>query len=237
MVGSDNDFASTLHAYKLERLSFGELSMNTWRKHFSWLRDIDLMFCDALTSTMVQEILCSCPNLKSITAVELHYMDIAAFPQPWVCKGLQIFNIGITLIGAVSSGRVVLPHSRYEQEVLDEDVNAILSRAHRAIYGQIAQLVDLRNLRICNKHVEKLGQKNLLRPSLEFGLGALATLKQLEYFDCGEALVYVRLQESVQIVEWMVEHWASLKAIKRSVKPIFCLTDTEVHTTEAPERL
>ncbi|KAG0203516.1 hypothetical protein BGX28_004236 [Mortierella sp. GBA30] len=214
----DVDIASIIDAVpRIEELSiqcnFETVSMNALRRHFSWLSKIDIRYGGMMTSPMIQEILCSCPALNSFTANMLHYRDVVARPQDWVCKNLQVFDVGVTFIGVIT--RPPSWHRiRAEQAlVLNKREKERLSRAHRDIYNRIAQLTDLRHLNICRRNVGILYEEEVFKVSLESGLEALSTLKRLKSFSCSNIFAHLRKDEVSDALKWMAEHWRNLETL------------------------
>ncbi|KAG0195975.1 hypothetical protein BGX28_000294, partial [Mortierella sp. GBA30] len=191
------------------RINFAELSMNSLRRHFSWLRDINLQFNNVVaTGALVHEILCSCPALKTIIARGIQYTDIVAFPQPWICKDLQVFQLNIYLGGTWDA-----PEEQQVHRNLDENEMERVLNAHREIYDRISQLTNLHHISI--NFVDFDGMLTTPMP-FDAGLGSLATLKRLKHFHCDTLFQKwtISRQEVIKTVEWMVEHWTSLEVLE-----------------------
>ncbi|KAG0204254.1 hypothetical protein BGX28_003749 [Mortierella sp. GBA30] len=225
----DADIALILNNLpKIERLSlsgpiFDQLSTTALRRHFPWLKDID---CDDLTSAAVQEILCSCPALQSIRADILKYGDIAASPMPWACKRLQTFDVEIT-IGGITDSLPDAPSLLLQQPHESADEEERLSMAHRDIYQRLAQLTELRYLRMSHVYLGKVRRKYHVKLTMEAGLGALATLKWLRRFRCARAFNVLTRQEIVETVKWMLKHWMHLEVLGASIEDRACKLEVQ----------
>ncbi|KAF9933569.1 hypothetical protein FBU30_005212 [Linnemannia zychae] len=183
---------------RIEKLSlpnseFGSQSFAALRKHFSTLRDISLQFCTNVTSAMVQEILSSCSHLQSISAEILSYNDIVR--QAWVCTGLQMFDVGLSV----------------DAEHGDPETRKTNSRA---VYRRLAQLRNLTYLSICSDTQIENQMQDIIMITLEGGLGALETLKKITFFSCKTLLDDIHPTIGYQAVQWMLEHWRRLESFE-----------------------
>ncbi|KAG0205941.1 hypothetical protein BGX28_002533 [Mortierella sp. GBA30] len=214
IIMDDDEIESIINAMpRIEELRvpnarFAALSMNALRRHFSWLTSVSFRDYDSVTSVMVQEILCSCPVLKSIAAQELHYRDIIANPQPWACQSLHVLEITITVIGAMDDQTI----TQINQQQQDKDATERLSFAHKYIYDRLAQLTSLQYLGLCAAGVD-MSDEDVFKINLESGLAALATLKRLSQFSYQYLFGILTVQEVIETVEWMVEHWTGLNIL------------------------
>ncbi|KAF9907568.1 hypothetical protein EC991_010780 [Linnemannia zychae] len=186
------DAAPRIEKLSLPRTGFGPLSLIALRRHFPTLRDINLQFCTKVNSAMVQEILCTCANLQSISAEALYHSDI--IQQPWVCKGLQMFDVGID----------VIPGEDYE----------ILISHYKEVYERLAQLTELNYLSICSETQADYYNRDPIRISMVAGLGELKTLKKLTFFSCKTLMDNSDPGEAIEVVEWMVKHWKRLETFE-----------------------
>ncbi|KAF9132247.1 hypothetical protein BGW39_000499 [Mortierella sp. 14UC] len=187
------DAAPRIEKLSLPRTGFGPLSFIALRRHFPTLRDINLQFCSKVTSPMVQEILRTCANLQSISAEVLNHSDI--IQQPWACKGLQMFDVGID---------VVIQGGDYEAPISH----------HNEVYERLAQFTELNYLSICSETQADHYDRDPIKVSMEAGLGALATLKKLTFFSCKTLLDSSDPGEAFEAVEWMARHWKRLDAFE-----------------------
>jgi hypothetical protein len=75
---SDKEIAGVLDSmsycveWQVDSSDFGPLSFNSLRRHFSTLQNVSLIGCKLVTAEMVQEILTSCPLLKTFQRDESH---------------------------------------------------------------------------------------------------------------------------------------------------------------------
>ncbi|KAG0214344.1 hypothetical protein BGX28_002161 [Mortierella sp. GBA30] len=252
----EEDVASILTALpKVEKLllffiGFHELSMIALRRHFSWLTCIDLQCSFELTSAMIHEVLCSCPALESLRADFLHYGDIVAQPKPWVCMGLKLFDVSITVgppqqeqeeqyqLQQQHNGQPLPQQADGDGEVAEE----LLSHAHTDIYARLAQLTRLEHLSLGLRDDETIPSGYVLKLTPEAGFGSLATLKRLEHFKCKTMFDNLTTQEIIKTVKWMLEHWPNvgtlevedpfkpteyLKAVENKLKEVQSITTQE----------
>ncbi|KAG0318747.1 hypothetical protein BGZ97_003317 [Linnemannia gamsii] len=198
---TDEEIAQILEAApRIEKLSlprtgFGARSIAALRRHFPTLRDINLQFCSKVTSPMVQEILRSCANLQSISAEALNRSDI--IQQPWACKGLQMFDVGIDVVEENGDYELLMTH-------------------YRDVYQRLGQLKELDYLSICSGNQMDMYSRNPIKVSLEAGLDELAPLTKLTFFSCKTLLDSSEDGEGFEAVEWMVEHWKKLETFEAS---------------------
>ena len=203
----DADLATMLDAIpRIEKLTlshsrFGKKSIEALERHFPTLRDINLQGCEEVKSAMVQKILTSCPNLLSISAETLKYEDVIR--QPWVCKKLQMFDVGL----CIETGD---PRKRKQQEP------ETYLEPHRQVYERLSQQTELRYLSVCSSIVPYFG--NFINLSLEAGMGQLKTLEKLKFFSCKLALFEaVNSDKGFECVEWMLQHWKRLEVLEGTV--------------------
>ncbi|KAF8939907.1 hypothetical protein EDD21DRAFT_361721 [Dissophora ornata] len=206
----DEDIARILEVIpRIEKLSLtnthaGRGAFEALRRHFPTLKDINLQFCMYVESPMIQEILSSCPKLQSISAEILEYEDMPE-QQPWVCRNLQMFDVGIQ----------IAPLSFSRQRDLSEI--ARWDAKHRLVYGRLAQLAGLQYLSICNnsQRPNSAQRSKWLQLSLNAGLGQLETLKQLKFFSCKHFMATAFDKgEADGVVRWILEHWRKLESLE-----------------------
>ncbi|KAG0313667.1 hypothetical protein BGZ99_008664 [Dissophora globulifera] len=213
----DKDIARILESLpRIEKLSvtgtsFGKVAFQALKLHFSTFRDINLQSCYDVTGAMVHEILCSCPNLQSISADEICNLDMPEEEQ-WVCNKLQMFDVGIyvTHIVTTTQGK--------KQQTLDTD---------KAIYKRLAQLTQLEYLSVSSPNPAQriTGGANPSIPlsvALIAGLGELKTLKRLRDFSCKKLLdVTFMMGGALEAVQWMVENWPSLECLEAVLGSVY----------------
>ncbi|KAG0317389.1 hypothetical protein BGZ97_005462 [Linnemannia gamsii] len=92
----------TMERLTLGAIQVGEATFRSMRRFFDSLAHLDLRLCSKVTGTMVQQVLASCPGLKSVAADSIHASDIID-GDPWVCFGLQSWTVFVNLSLASSS--------------------------------------------------------------------------------------------------------------------------------------
>lgn len=78
----------------LSRSRFGPLAFSSLRRHFGTLRELDLRNCNGVTSSMLQEILSSCPRLEELHGDEIMLKDIVQGAS-WICQSIKKLRLGI----------------------------------------------------------------------------------------------------------------------------------------------
>ncbi|KAF9435788.1 hypothetical protein BGZ76_005520 [Entomortierella beljakovae] len=222
---SDQEIEQILEAIpRVEKLTlsktfFGRLSFGALRKHFPTLRDINLQFSPGATSSMIQEIMSSCPNLCSISGEVLDYGDIVK--GQWECKNLHVFDVGITILGSDELGLLEWPLS-----------------ANRAIYERLSELICLEYLSISNSEFLDAGSCSSLLLSLDAGLRLLESLKRITFFSCKFLLLQAcQRGEANAVVEWMIEHWKNLECIEGSTEGVVIPEETDAGINELLQKL
>ncbi|KAG0205943.1 hypothetical protein BGX28_002535 [Mortierella sp. GBA30] len=259
---SDEDIAAILNAMpRVEKLTvpnmeFGDLSGKALRKHYSWLKDINFehtLDLTSLPSLVVQEILCSCPALQSVGARFLYYKHLAALPQPWVCKGLQVFNVGISFGDPDDDEDDEDDEDDDEDEEEEEKIlqrkqsprekarakiekEVSLWRAHRDLFSRLGQLTELQHLSIGFLDDGLAEPEESPKLTLKAGLKSLETLKKLKFFSCRLAFDMLTTQEIVETVKWMAEHWPKLESLEGRIEYHLVYSVHERVVKEANER-
>ncbi|KAG0214343.1 hypothetical protein BGX28_002160 [Mortierella sp. GBA30] len=90
-----------------------------------------------------------------------------------------------------------------------QDAKERLVQAQKDVYGQLAQITELRDLYIGNLHEEL---------TVNVGLGTLRTLNKLKRFSCRNMFRGLTGPEVVKTVEWMLEHWPRLEKLEAGVE-------------------
>ncbi|KAG0363317.1 hypothetical protein BC939DRAFT_449377 [Gamsiella multidivaricata] len=205
--GADAMTEALAVAPPLERLLLGGSgfkfpSFQTLKRHALTVKEIDLQYLWNVTSALVQEILCLCPNLESITAEDLNYRDIVK--GPWACRNLRKFDVGIS----VDRGSM-----NAEQ----------LHTLNQYVYRRLAELKNLQCLSICNNGCGWEGSvyslNRMMKVSSNAGFEQLQALKDLRLFSCklafDETLI---IDEGEQLVQWMINHWKRLEVVEITLK-------------------
>ncbi|KAF9319208.1 hypothetical protein BG003_009667 [Podila horticola] len=171
----------------LTATGFGTRSMNSLRRHFATLRDINIQYCTSATPAMVQEILASCPKLQGICADYIN-ADAIGPSQPWVCTNLQMFDVHIRVRNSASL------------------------HTHRTVYSQLSLLQDLQYLSICSPNPSDLNIPHL-RFTLEYGVELLTGFSKLTYFSC-KWILGAKGSRDMETVQWIMTHWPRLETFE-----------------------
>ncbi|KAF9929071.1 hypothetical protein BGZ67_006601 [Mortierella alpina] len=215
---SDEEIALILEAIprveklNMSRTDFGDKSMAALRRHFPWLKDLNLQYCYDFSSQFIHEALCSCPNLQGISGNVLDYEDIGASPEPWICKGLQMFDVGLT---------VVKEAQEEEMKDIDRGPGTIaegLEIAKRSINGKLfqrlGQLTELQYLSIGTADDDGVDAIDLPILDVHSALNFLTGLRHIKYFSC-KGLFDDRVPIEVEdAARWMVKHWPQLETLE-----------------------
>ncbi|KAF9353869.1 hypothetical protein BGX34_011336 [Mortierella sp. NVP85] len=155
--------------------------------HFNTLVKVDLGVCTWADSSMILDILCSCPRLEVLQAKDVFAKDIAEH-GPWVCQQLRKLKLC------------------FRVEESEQDLQ-------RLIFERLSALVQLEELIMWLSMSDNA--YGVLKFRLECGLGLLASLQQLTTlrFFRDSASEYVP-QLGMDEVTWMVDNWKKLKSIK-----------------------
>ena len=209
------DAMPRIEKLNMSRSEFGDKSLVALRKHFPWLKDLNLQYCYDFTSELIQEVLCSCPNLQSISGNLLHYEDIMASTDPWVCKGLQMFDVGLTL---VNTGQEDALDASYRGSGLPADWLVADKRAANALlFQRLGQLKELQYLSLGVVDDGETDDDDVPIPTAHNSLEFLAELKHIKYFSCKALFDQQRDFEVREAIEWMVKHWPKLETIEARI--------------------
>ncbi|KAF9585983.1 hypothetical protein BGW38_010675 [Lunasporangiospora selenospora] len=220
--GEDN---SILRKWHTPTSGFGGKAYMSLERHFGSIQDLDLSFCENVTSTMVQEILCSCPVLVHINANTIHIDDIqrathdSQEPRPWVCTRLRTWCIFIDMAPKPSNSQV-----NSSSPFFTKTKPSLTTRAQqyqqeqRDVFERLALLKDLESLDLDYNFPRpnrgRTGQQATAGPKtliwdLEHGLDALKALTKIQ------TIAFIRNRADAQhipmaSVEWMIQHWPRL---------------------------
>ncbi|KAF9994649.1 hypothetical protein BGZ65_009722, partial [Modicella reniformis] len=160
-------------------------------------------------SEWVQKILESCPLLEHISGRTITADDILE-GEPWVCLGLQMFNVMINMEFEdvrLKRGRTRLMFTEKEERQCYE------------IYKRLTRLKHLRVLDMRPQYKFQLCVQKFVALPLQVGMG----LRQLSKLKDIEVIGYTGLQDMRQVdVEWMLRHWPRIRVVtgdRLSVKP------------------
>ncbi|KAF9166618.1 hypothetical protein BGX21_000322 [Mortierella sp. AD011] len=160
---------------------FGPLASQALMPHYSTLTELVLSSLTGGTSSMVRDILCSCPRLELLQANRILAQD-AIESGRWVCHSLRCLVVYIEF-------------SERELEL------------QPLIYARLSRLVKLRSLAIGLNGYCGSQYSYGLYIQLSQGLEALASLKELEYLSVHRTYQSVGVED----VQWIGENLKSLR--------------------------
>ncbi|KAG0228271.1 hypothetical protein B0O80DRAFT_450697 [Mortierella sp. GBAus27b] len=190
-------FQQPCYLFGVGSSGFGPKAFPSLRRHFSTLEHLILAGCRSVTSDMIQEVLSSCPLLKTFWADGVNGR-VLANGRPWVCHGLVSLKVRIEFI--LSADRPAM--------TMDEK-----SRIHRRIYEKLATLRRIESINVGRDRMhEGLGFPHLqsrfrgLELQLGLGLDLLTNLKNLKSFEFQESVQRMTQDE----ICWILKHWVNL---------------------------
>jgi len=174
--------------FEPRRCELGTQASRNLSIHFNTLVMVDISDCNTSTRSTVPDILCGCPNLKELRAVNVFAKDIAE-RGPWVCHQLRALIICF---------RVEEPDQHPQLQQL--------------VFQRLSTLIQLKLLRMCVNYDDEV--EGVLEFRLDCGLGQLASLQELSTvsFSRGSFRNY-EPQLGMEEVVWMAGNWRKLKTI------------------------
>ncbi|KAF9361599.1 hypothetical protein BGX34_007059 [Mortierella sp. NVP85] len=194
MLPQDEEWASVLDQFgncfenitflHLRSGSFGPQSLGAIRTYFRNLMDLRLTFSN---SSVITDVLCSCPTLEILHVTEVSARDITE-RGPWACQGLRELEICICV------------------QDTERDLQPL-------VFERLSTLVRLVRLDMSVDDDDK-GGCGALEFRLDCGLEHLASLKQLKVlgFNYLPTNKYVQ-RLGTEDIEWMVDNWEKLEGI------------------------
>ncbi|KAF9543735.1 hypothetical protein EC957_000514 [Mortierella hygrophila] len=172
------------------------------------LNHIRLRGCPSATSTMIQGLLESCPNLTTLTANILS-IDAISRGKPWICKSLIEFQVYLDL---------TLEPAQYPRTRAFTDR---MQEAHLLVFARLATLPALERLLISrvptrgNNAISRKENAHSLNLRLSCGLDTLSTLKKLKVLN----FVDVEQVLDKDSVQWMISSWPNLGCVQGMLAP------------------
>ncbi|KAF9537705.1 hypothetical protein EC957_007787 [Mortierella hygrophila] len=169
--------SDTMERLALGNVLVGDATFRSIRRFFEGMVDLDLRLCSNVTGDMIQQVLASCPGLKSVAADSIHASDIMD-GDPWVCLGLQSWTVFIDLSVALPSSRPSSSSSSSDSRL--QGSGRQQQQAHNRRQGQKGKLkaYDRSNRNNDNQQDDELQQ--LLQQCV---FERLSTLTRLEHLD------------------------------------------------------
>ncbi|KAG0375826.1 hypothetical protein BGX24_008600 [Mortierella sp. AD032] len=189
--------------FRLSGAKMQSMAVNIIQKHHNLsLNHIRLRGCPSVTSTMIQGLLESCPNLTTLTANVLS-IDAISRGRPWICRNLVELQVYLDLCHETQAS-----------------VDKTLESQH-LVYTRLATLPNLERLLIARIPVRSnnVRPENLTLHSLNLrltcGLNTLSALKQLKVLN----FVDVEQWLDKESVEWMIASWPKLNSVQGMLAP------------------
>jgi hypothetical protein len=222
----------TMERLSLRAAQVGNATIQSMSRFFDSLGYLDLRLCSNVSGTMVQQVLASCPGLKSVAADSIHASDIMD-GGPWVCLSLQSWTIFIDLSVSSSSGSSSRSHSQglgsqqtYHRRQpqknkprTDKNSSSIRSDLQEVlqhcVFERLSRLTSLLYLDL-NRHYPLTGRAALktvetLDWRVKKGLDKLKFLPRLTTI-CLSSHQTMNMSKSAAV--WMIEHWLSLETVR-----------------------
>jgi hypothetical protein len=163
---------------------FGPRSHKALGPYFRNLVDLRFTYGD---SSVILDVLCSCPKLEILHGPVIFTSDIAE-GRPWVCQQLRELKICI-----------------YDKET-EQDLQPM-------VFERLSTLVRLKTLDV-SWAVSDGCRGGVLEFRLDCGLGQLASLRELRTVVFYNRSTFGRTQRlEMKDVEWMIDNWKRLVAI------------------------
>ncbi|KAG0100334.1 hypothetical protein BGZ93_002203 [Podila epicladia] len=192
-------------SWQVLRTSISAVQPTPVVSHFQALTELNVTNCMDVSSPMVQEVLSSCPALKSIAANSIHVLDIAA-GDPWVCLGLQSWSVFIDI--SFNNGGMEMISVKKDK----------LNDLQPLVYKHLANLTELQTLNLDYKpplprqsNQSSATQLPTLDWQLKRGLDALSSLTKLREV---HFLQRNRMGMTTSSAKWMIENWVLRGPIK-----------------------
>lgn len=192
--------------FRLSGAKMNSVAVSILQQHHNLsLNHIRLRGCPSVTSSMIQGLLESCPNLTTLTANVLS-IDVISRGKPWICKGLIEFQVYLDL--------TLEPTLQYQEAGIAFSVRH--QEAQRLVFSRISSLTALERLLIAriptrgNSIASRSESLHSLHLRLSCGLGTLLPLKRLKVLN----FVDVEQVLDKEIVQWMISSWPNLNCIQ-----------------------
>ncbi|KAG0000141.1 hypothetical protein BGZ80_005660 [Entomortierella chlamydospora] len=183
--------------------NFGPSAFQSLERHFAMLVHLNVGTRSSMTSTMVQAIMSSCPELISLTAPALNVQDILGPIE----RHIDV-DTGVGIVEAIHAhGWVCLNLCSFEVRICGLNESSVNSQ--RLVLQQLARLEKLSVLNISSTDKKGNWNSDGLDLCLDAGLDILAKLRRLEKI----AFIGVRQRMSEQDIKWMLQAWPRLKFI------------------------
>ncbi|KAF9349492.1 hypothetical protein BGX34_001766 [Mortierella sp. NVP85] len=158
------------------------------RVHFDMLVVLDFQDCCYVASSVIRDVLCSCPKLIKLRARSVPATDIVK-GGPWVCRRLRELRICFLF------------------EKSEKDLQ-------RDVFGHLSTLTRLERLEMSAPEHEPYEDVGILEFRLENGMGQLGTLQQLAHLRFDSKSDAHLPQMGKNEVVWMLYNWKQLKTIR-----------------------
>ncbi|KAK3833672.1 MAG: hypothetical protein J3R72DRAFT_453033, partial [Linnemannia gamsii] len=169
----------TMERLSLGAVQVGEATLRSMRRFFKILGHLDLRLCSNVTGAMVQQVLASCPGLKSVAADSIRASDILD-GNPWVCLDLQSWTVFVDL--SVSSS-LPLPSSSRQTESSSSRSSSRRSHAQGSRKQQAQNPRQAQKSKHNTDNNDRNNQSDLQELLQQCVFERLSTLTSLEHLD------------------------------------------------------
>lgn len=233
----------------MERLALGNVrvggaTFRSMRRFFDSLVDLDLRLCSNVAGDMIQQVLASCPGLKSVAADSIHASNIVD-GDPWVCLGLQSWTVFIDLSAASPSSRPSSSSSssdsrsqglgRQQQQAhsrrqgqkgmfnandrssrnIENQQDELQQLLQLCVFERLSTLTCLKHLDL-DRHYPLIGRAALKAvETLDWRLrNGLDKLVTLTHLTAVCLSSHQTMNMSKSAAVWMIEHWLQLEVVR-----------------------
>ncbi|KAG0052634.1 hypothetical protein BGZ83_002350 [Gryganskiella cystojenkinii] len=167
------------------------------------LRSLKIRRCNDTSGAVVQDILCSMPNLEEFWGDYLSDSEILEDDRPWVCLSLKTLALAIILLQDRDTTQPLILDRLSRLERLE-----VLNLDNRGMRGHYGHHIHARK--------SKIDQHHCLLINLAQGLEPLRTLRCLTRIH-GPIFWFSSLWTAHGEMQWVLEHWRRLATIRNFV--------------------
>ncbi|KAG0037457.1 hypothetical protein BGZ83_003451 [Gryganskiella cystojenkinii] len=200
-------------------------------RYLTALNVLFLQHCQHVTGTMVQDMLCSMPNLEFFQANYIAASDMARDGRNWVCTGLRELSLDFVVDNVPSTVGGEGPASSAEQEAVESHANRRLHVSEILVLTQLSKQRELEVLEMKSRPSAALPANNaifnpgnvnharpprsdILRLDLQHGLELLQTLSRLRVLSRDDTSTTIEVTWKSNEVKWAMAHWPKLQKLQ-----------------------
>ncbi|KAG0046167.1 hypothetical protein BGZ83_008641 [Gryganskiella cystojenkinii] len=170
------------------------------------IRDLNIQGCKDVLGSIVQDILCSMPNLEKLVADYVADIDIERDNRPWVCRGLKSLTLAFFLNGNKEVTQPMIVSRLLQLKQLEE-----LDLDRSGLFHHEQQMnLPFRDLK---RGCLDLGLERVVNGGGDEGgnLAQLATLRNLKRLTGPGSYTVVWGEPEAQ---WVLKHWVQLESLE-----------------------